>query len=137
MVGAVLWGVALVVAHTFPVIVLGRDLAGTTFAIVAVLFAPLALGAVATGLRVARFRLSAAGFTLSEARSDILIGTMIAVGWAALQFGVVIPLTGGSERADILVNAEQIGTSTAGLAAILLLAWGGGFASGEAGSFPA
>lgn len=127
-VGTVLWAVAVFVAHAFPSIFLGRDLVGSTYAIVALLFAPLAFGAVAAGLGIARCRLADAGFTLENARADILLGATVAVSWAALQFLFLIPLTGGAERADVVVNAEQIGTSLTGLAAFVLLAWGGGFA---------
>lgn len=126
--GALLWALAVFVAHSFPVLVLGRELTGPTFAIVALLFAPLALGAVWVGLRVARYPLPAAGFTLENARSDVLVGAAVAVLWAALQFGILIPLTGGAGRADVVVNAEQIGTTLPGLLAFVLLAWGGGFA---------
>lgn len=127
-VGAALWAVAVFVAHAFPSIFLGRQLVGSTYAIVALLFAPLAFGAVAAGLRIARCRLENAGFTLEDARADILLGAAVAVSWAVLQFLVFIPLTGGAERADVAVNAEQIGTSLTGLAAFLFLAWSGGFA---------
>lgn len=128
LVGTPLWAVAVFVAHAFPSIVLGRDLVGSTYAIVALLFAPLAFGAVAAGLRIARCRLADAGFTLENAHADILLGVTIAVSWSVLQFLVFIPLTGGAERADVVVNAEQIGTSLTGLAAFVLLAWAGGFA---------
>lgn len=101
---------------------------GSTYAIVALLFAPLAVGAVIAGLRVARSPLALAGFTLENARADILLGAAVAVFWALLQFLLLIPLTGGAERADVVVNAEQIGTSLTGLAAFVLLAWGGGLA---------
>lgn len=128
LVGTVLWAFAVLVAHAFPVLVLGRDLAGATWAIVALLFAPLAFGAVALGLRIARIPLRTAGFTLENRQGDVLIGAAVAVTWAVLQFGVLIPLTGGAERADIVVNAEQIGSRLSGLAAFMLLAWGGGVA---------
>lgn len=128
LVGVLLWAVAVFVAHSFPVIFLDKQLAGPTYAIVALVFAPLAFGAVATGLRVARCPLSAAGVTLEDVRADVLIGAAVAALWASLQFLVIIPLTGGAERADIAVNAEQIGPSLSGLAAFVLLAWGGGFA---------
>jgi len=124
----VLWALDVVVAHAFPVVVLDRELTGATYAIVALLFAPLAFGAVRIGLGVARYPLSAAGFTLRNARADILIGAGVAILWAALQFGVLIPLTGGAQRADVVVNAEQLGARLSGLAAFMLLAWGGGFA---------
>lgn len=126
--GTVLWAGAVFTAHAAPVIFLGRDLVGSTYAIVALLFAPLAFGAVAVGLRIARCRMADAGFTLTHARADILVGALVAVVWAALQFLVLIPLTGGAERADVVVNAGQLGTSISGLAAFILLAWGGGFA---------
>ncbi len=116
------------IAHGFPPIFLDRELVGSTYAIVALLFAPLAFGAVAAGLRIARCRLADAGFTFENARADVLLGAVVAVSWAAVQFLFLIPLTGGAERADVVVNAEQIGTSLTGLAAFVLLAWGGGFA---------
>lgn len=128
VVGTVLWALALFVSHSFPVLVLGRELAGTTFALVAVLFAPLALGAVVVGLKAGGRRLREAGFTLENARADLLVGAGVAVAWAALQFLVLIPLTGGAQRADVVVNLEQLGESLPGLAALVLLAWGGGFA---------
>lgn len=128
MAGTLLWALAVVIPHSLPVIVLGHELAGPTYAIVALLFAPLALGAVTIGLRLARCPLRTAGFTLENARADIRVGAAIAAIWAALQFGVLIPLTGGAERADVVVNAAQIGTTLAGLAAFVLLAWAGGFA---------
>ncbi len=128
LVGTLLWALAVFVAHAFPVVVLGRELTGPTYAIVALLFAPLALGAASAGLRLARRPLSAAGFTLENANADVLVGATVAVVWAALQLVIIIPLTGGAERADVAVNAEQIGTSLAGLAGFVALAWGGGFA---------
>lgn len=126
--GTLLWGLAVGVAHSFPVLLLDRALEGGTFALVALLFAPLALGAVAIGLRVAGSPMAAAGFTLERARADAQIGAGVAVAWAVLQFGILIPLTGGAERADVVVNAQQIGSTYSGLAAFVLLAWGGGFA---------
>lgn len=128
LVGTVLWAVAVFLAHSFPVIVLGRELAGPTYSIVALLFAPLAFGAVSLGLRLARCPLSAAGFTLEHALADVLVGVAVAVLWATLQFVIIIPLTGGAERADVVVNAGQIGTTLSGLGGVVLLAWGGGFA---------
>lgn len=128
LVGAALWAAAVFVAHSFPVIVLGRELVGSTYAIVALLFAPLAFGAVIPGLRLVGRPLSHAGFTLENGRADVLVGVAVAAVWAALQFLIIIPLTGGAGRADVMVNAEQMGTTLSGLAAFVLLAWGGGFA---------
>jgi len=88
LVGALLWAVAVVVAHSFPVVFLDRELTGPTFAIVALLFAPLAVGAAAIGLKVARWSLRDAGFTLEGARADVLIGAGVALAWATLQFAI-------------------------------------------------
>jgi uncharacterized protein len=128
LVGTLLWALAVFIAHSFPILFLGRELEGPTYAIVALLFAPLALGAVSVGLRLARRPLSTAGFVLENVRADVLVGAAVAVLWAALQFLIIIPLTGGVDRADVVVNAQQIGTTLSGLAAFLLLAWAGGFA---------
>jgi membrane protease YdiL (CAAX protease family) len=126
--GTLLWALAVVVAYSLPAIVLGRELVGPTYALVALLFAPLAFGAVNVGLRIGRCPLPAAGFTLENARADVLVGAAVAAVWATLQFLIIIPLTGGAARPDLVVNAEQIGTTISGLAAFVLLAWGGGFA---------
>lgn len=44
LVGTLLWALAVFIAHSFPVIFLGRELTGPTYAIVALLFAPVGRG---------------------------------------------------------------------------------------------
>ncbi len=79
-------------------------------------------GAVLLALRLARLRPADVGWTSKHMRSDLVVGLAIAALFAALQFLVVIPATGGAGRSDIVANAAQIGETPAGLAGMLTLA---------------
>ena len=68
---------------------------------------------------------AAAGFTLRSARRDILIGLGVAIAFAALQFLVLIPATGGAARSDIVANSAQLGEEWSGLAGFVVLALAG------------
>lgn len=41
------------------------------------------------------------GWSAKNWKPDTLIGSIVGLAWTALQFGVIIPNTGGAERADI------------------------------------
>lgn len=73
-------------------------------------------------LRFARLRLADIGLGRTHLRSDTLIGVGIGLAFAAVQFLVIIPATGGADRSDLVANAAQIGESYAGLFGILILA---------------
>jgi membrane protease YdiL (CAAX protease family) len=52
----------------------------------------------------------------------------VAVTFAILQFGFLIPATGGAERSDVVANVAQLGGSLAGAIGFIALAWTGGVA---------
>lgn len=79
-------------------------------------------------LRPVGLGLREVGVTGEHWRTDALIGFGVAVGFAALQFGLIIPATGGAARSDIVVNAAQIGESLRGVLGFVVLAWTGAVA---------
>ena len=126
-------GVALCLAVFFvsnigPQLWLDRDLVGLDYALVGLLQIALVPGAVWLALRPVGLGLGEVGVRGEHWRADALIGLGIAVGFAALQFGLIIPATGGAERSDIVVNAAQVGESFRGVLGFVVLAWTGGVA---------
>jgi uncharacterized protein len=77
---------------------------------------------VVLALRLAGLTPADVGFTTRCLNPDMFIGLTIAVAFAALQFLVIIPATGGSSRSDVVANAAQIGETVPSLAGFLVLA---------------
>lgn len=125
--GALLWFLAVVVAHVLPQAAFGLRLQGWPYGVVGVLQALLAPFAIAVGLRPVGARLRDLGLTTARWRSDVLIGAAVAVAFALLQFLLIIPATGGAARSDVAMNAQQIGGSAWGVVGFVVLAWTGGF----------
>jgi membrane protease YdiL (CAAX protease family) len=78
--------------------------------------------AVVLALRLANLTVADVGWTSVQAGPDLALGLGIAVAFAALQFLVIIPATGGAERSDVAVAVGQIGETLPGLGGMLFLA---------------
>lgn len=128
LLGAALWLAGTVASQFIPEVLLGLPLEGTTFALVGLLQIALVTGGIALALRICGLRLRDIGPTAAHWRADALIGAAVAIAWAALQFLVIIPATGGAERSDVAANAAQLGQSAWSIPAFVVLAWTGGFA---------
>jgi membrane protease YdiL (CAAX protease family) len=103
------------------------ELEGPTYALVGVIRAALGLAAIVVALRIVKLRLRDVGLVTTQWRNDAVLGAAIAIGFALLQFVVIIPNTGGAARSDIVANAAQIGTSPWGVVGFIVLAWTGAF----------
>lgn len=126
--GAVLCLAVFFTSNVGPQLRLGRELVGIEYAIVGLLQIALVPVAVWLALRPVGLGLREVGVRGERWRADVLIGLGVAVGFAALQFGLIIPATGGAERSDIVVNAAQVGESFRGVLGFVVLAWTGGVA---------
>jgi hypothetical protein len=126
--GVVLCLAVFFTSNVGPQLLLGRDLVGVDYALVGLLQLALVPVAVWVALRPVGLGLREVGVRGDHWRADALIGLGVAVGFAALQFGLIIPATGGAERSDIVVNAAQIGESFRGVLGFVVLAWTGGVA---------
>lgn len=127
LLGAALWLLAVGVAHVLPQVAFGLRLQGWPYGVVGLIQALLAPIAIALSLRLVGLRLRDVGLVTAHWRSDALIGAAVAVAFAALQFLVIIPNTGGAERSDVAMNAAQLGDSPWGVIGFVVLAWTGGF----------
>ncbi len=62
------------------------------------------------------------GLTRERLGRDILIGLALAVLFALLQFGLIIPSTGGAARSDVVANLAQMSGGPASVASLGTLA---------------
>lgn len=106
--GTVLWALALGASFVLPQTLLGLRFGGATHAVSGVLQLLLGFGAIFLVCRAAGLRWPDIGVTRSSWRTDVLVGLAVAAGFALLQFGLIIPLTGGAQRSDVVANLEQL-----------------------------
>lgn len=126
--GVVLCLAVFVATNVVPAIALGRRLEGLDYALVGLLQALLIPHVLVIALKPVGIGIEHIGLRGPHLRTDALIGLGVACAFAALQFGLLIPATGGAERSDIVVNAEQVGESAFGVLGFVVLAWTGAFA---------
>ena len=127
---AVLGGIlalAAIVLSNLAVAALFRPVEGIAYACVGLFQLALVPLAVWIGLRPVGLNLHDIGLRGPHVGRDLVLGLSIAVGFAILQFGLLIPLTGGASRSDVATNTLQIGDSAVGVLGVVALAWTGGF----------
>ncbi len=71
------------------------------------------------------------GFVSQNWKQDALYGASVGLVLALLQFFVILPLTGGAQRIDVIESAKIIGTTPSGLIAAIILGWLAGAVSEE------
>lgn len=119
--GLVAW-FAIAIAADYLLSTESQAAGGVHFAILGLVEFFLGGGVVLFALRLGGFRISELGWKSDQGRSDLLIGVAVAIGFAAIQFLVIIPATGGAARSDVVANAAQIGDTPLGLSGVLVLA---------------
>ncbi len=119
--GLIAWYAVAIAADFLLVTQLGLE-GGLRYALLGICQFIIGTGIVLLALKLARIDASQVGFTLTKARADILVGLAVALVFAALQFLVIFPATGGAERSDIVANSAQLGKEWSGLASFMVLA---------------
>ena len=66
------------------------------------------------------------GWSFENWRSDSLLGLLVGLSWTALQFGLIIPNTGGATRADIMQMVSMFDGSLIGTLSFIALGVIGG-----------
>ncbi len=121
-------GVGMIfLSYLVPAIVLG-SVEGATYGLVGILQMTLVPIAVWIGLRPVGLSLSDIGLRGPRIGADAALGLSVALVFAIIQFGFLIPATGGAARSDVAANAAQLGDSLAGVIGFIILAWTGGIA---------
>ena len=123
--GIVLYVLAKVIASVVAQILLGGQEAnqGAALALVGALRVPLAGGAIALALRIARARLSDLGLPNEGWRRDALIGLSLGAAWALLELFVVVPMTGGAARSDVVESRALMGSGRWGMLGLIVAGW--------------
>ena len=78
---------------------------------------------IALSLLFVGLRLSDLGLTREGWRGDVVIGLVLGTLQPVLQFALLIPLTGGAERSDVIASRALIGDTILGLLAAIVLGW--------------
>jgi membrane protease YdiL (CAAX protease family) len=117
--------VAFVAAAILQVVGVSPDqLVGLPLAAYGVLRVALFLPALQLILRIAGRRLADLGFSLpANWRQVALPGFALGLLWPLLQLFVLIPLTGGAAREDVVASRALIGGNLPGLLGAILLSW--------------
>jgi hypothetical protein len=125
LVGVLVWSIAKAVGTLVILGVVGspEKVTGLWLAPWGMIFIPLATAGIAWTLRIADRGLRDLGLTARNAWRDALIGAAVAVLWVALDFFVLIPLTGGSGRSDVIASRAAIGDAPWGLVGGIISGW--------------
>jgi membrane protease YdiL (CAAX protease family) len=127
--GILLFYVAMVGAALATSAIIGSsEITGLSLALAGVVRMMLSTAGIALAVWFAKGRLSDLGLTAENWRSDVLIGAAVGAGWALLELFVLIPLTGGAERSDVVASLALVGNSAWGLVGVIVIGWTvGGF----------
>ena len=120
--GTALALVALIASELVTGLVLGFPVEGIDVALVGLLRILLVPLAIWIGLRPVGIGFRQLGLRGPRVGVDALAGLAVASGFALLQFGVIIPMTGGAARSDLVVESARIGDTWTGVAGFLILA---------------
>lgn len=122
--GTVLWFLATATAGGAALAITGANAAefqGITVVTFAILAAPLTTAGIWLALRLVGLGLPDIGLSVQTWPQDVLLGTAVAVLYAAVQFAIIIPHTGGASRSDVIASRAIIGDSLGGLLAAICL----------------
>lgn len=119
--GTVAWALAIAAAFILPQALFDLKLQGAGYAVVGILQLLLSALMLAGALRLARVRWRDIGLGGQHVAGDIAIGLAVALVFALLQFGVLIPVTGGAAREDVVANLAQM-RGPGGVAGMAVLA---------------
>ncbi|SFS42140.1 CPBP family intramembrane glutamic endopeptidase [Marininema halotolerans] len=74
---------------------------GSNLTLIALIQAVCIISLLYVGLRCLKLRFRDIGWTAHNWKKDALLGAIVAICWAIVQFAWIFPHTGGAERADI------------------------------------
>jgi membrane protease YdiL (CAAX protease family) len=125
LVGVLVWSIAKAIGTLAILAIVGspEKVKGLWLAPWGMIFIPLATAGIAWTLRIADRGLRDLGLTARNGRKDALIGAAVAVLWVAVEFLVLVPLTGGSGRSDVIASRAATGDAPWGLVGGMISGW--------------
>lgn len=120
--GTILALLALISSELFTGLLLGFPVEGADMALMGTLRIILVPLAIWLGTRPVGIGFRELGLRGPRVRSDAFLGAALALAFTLLQFGLLIPLTGGATRSDLVVESARIGDTWISVAGFLVLA---------------
>jgi len=78
--------------------------------------------------RIAAMRLADTGLTAESWKSDLVVGMLAGTAMAMVQFLILLPLTGGARREDVIAGIMLMGKGFWNVSAMVVVGWvSGGF----------
>lgn len=116
------YGAQLIAQQAVAPATSGERMQGHELALFAGLFAPLFTVFLAVAYRLVPMGLGDIGLRCPKRwQPDLLLGMAVGVLWPALEFSLLIPVTGGGARSDVIASRQLAGDSLAALLAALFL----------------
>ncbi|MHC9537955.1 MAG: CPBP family intramembrane glutamic endopeptidase [Vulcanimicrobiota bacterium] len=101
---------------------------GTTLLIYSFIELLLITGGMALCLRLAGMRFTDIGLTDLDWKKELVTGLLAGTVMALLQFLILLPLTGGAGREDVIAGLRLMGTGCWNILAMIVVGWvSGGF----------
>lgn len=124
-VGIVLWHLTAIIAGLITLAIAGTPEAITGLMLVpySIIRAGLGVLGIALALRLANQRLPDVGLRSDHWQADALIGIVAGVAWTLVELFVLIPLTGGAARSDVVASLNLVGDSAWGLLGVIFVGW--------------
>lgn len=135
VIGVLLWEVGKVLGNLAAVIVAGDEAAiyGSFWPLItlSIVQAAVTVFGIKYVWRIVNGDWTSIGFVSKHWKQDVLYGAAVGLALALLQFFVILPLTGGAQRTDVIASAEIMGSNPFSLIAAIILGWFAGAFSEE------
>lgn len=135
VIGLLLWNLGKVLGGLAAVIVAGNEAAiyGSFWPLIllSIVQAAVIVFGIKYVWRIVNGGWASIGFISENWKQDSIYGAFVGLVLALLQFFVILPLTGGAQRSDVIASAEIMGTTPYGLIAAIILGWLAGAFSEE------
>lgn len=110
----------------FGIVKMNGGLSGINLLVIAVFQFTTVCTLIYCSLKVLKKDFNFIGLSAKNWKRDSMIGLLAAFGLVALQFGLIIPNTGGAERPDINAVVQQLDGTALGLLSFIFLGVVGG-----------
>ena len=73
--------------------------------------------------RIVSGDLATIGLVSNYWKQDVLYGGIVGISLALVQYFIILPLTGGAQRSDVIASLEIVGTNPSGLVGAIIFGW--------------
>ena len=127
VIGVLIWEVGKVLGNLTALIVAGNEAAiyGSFWPLIAlsVVQVTVVFFGIKYTWRIVKGDWTSIGFVSKHWKKDAIYGAIVGLTLALLQFFIILPLTGGAQRPDIIASLQIVGSNPFSLIAAIILGW--------------